>query len=675
MKNMVLKISIILLFVAAAPNAISQAPDAPADNILSGVHWSEKRPWTGRDGDNGAVHCLGNSGLCVYEQGPDVIQVFGPPYSATTIGRIDLEGDGLSCVSQRAWGTAVWRHEVSRGETPVAVITDFVCEGLPAFIRIVHATLPVAFSYTPSEDLRLVTHLSPEMQKRGATDGLLVETPIGIPLVPFGRYPMPCAVFNQFAWKGAVSVEKTDAGMYFSCTPGETHLYVTGGPELETCLQHTEAVLAATPGALLRETLSAWETFTASGRDFENELHADTPGRARLLQVLDDTAVLIKTQQAAEGGILAGYPYHLCYVRDQYGTHRGLVALGHEEMSRDILRFYWDIFKKGGQIRNAQAFGFPGVYHVHENDDVEITGYISLQAFDYLKHSGDAAFIREILPMLEWAWEAQQRHLVKGMLPFNGDETYVAGGILPRSALNDGSAEATLLFIESGALLLDFVEEAGLWDATRVARGRETIGSVRDAFRDNFMKDGRLTTNNPERVSAAPMPRTRHGVCERCISVEWTLRTDNNRYVCISCMNSESLPAVTPEVFLLQSVSLTPLYFHASLPTAEELRPEVEAIVTGYRNTGKLPSRPDGNVAVGYDYGLLLYALTELGHPMARELYDKTLALADDTGAWAEYYRDHQPAGTRCRPWESAINVEALLHWVEAEYGLPGTNE
>jgi hypothetical protein len=61
----------------------------------------------------------------------------------------------------------------------------------------------------------------------------------------------------------------------------------------------------------------------------------------------------------------------------------------------------------------------------------------------------------------------------------------------------------------------------------------------------------------------------------------------------------------------------------------------------------------------------LLYALTELNCPMARALYEKTLELADSTGAWAEYYRDHKPAGTRCRPWESAINVEALLHWVE----------
>ena len=35
--------------------------------------------------------------------------------------------------------------------------------------------------------------------------------------------------------------------------------------------------------------------------------------------------------------------------------------------------------------------------------------------------------------------------------------------------------------------------------------------------------------------------------------------------------------------------------------------------------------------------------------------------LLDPTGAWVEYYADGQPQGTRCRPWESAINCLAIL--------------
>ena len=629
---------------------------------LNSPDWSTERAWGGRENDTGAVHVLGNGRLCVYEQGPDILQAFGPPYSATTIGRIDLEGEGLTCVSHRVPGAAIWLHDIARDGAPIATLEDFVLPETDVFMRVIDAREPLTFTYHPEPDLRLAAYAPEDVEAAG---GLLVETPIGKALVPFGRYPLPFAIFNQLGWSGNAEGTLQDGTLRVACAAGHSRLLIAGGPQLARCLEQMTAACAATPATTLKETHAWWAAFSKQGRDFAAELSTDMPMRARLVEVLDSVAVLIKAQQAAEGGVLAGYPYHLGYVRDQYGTHRGLVALGHGEMSRGILGFYGDVFARGGMIRNAQALGIPGVYHVHENDDVEITGYITLQVFDYLQRSGDTAFVKELFPMLEWAFQAQQKHLVEGMLPFNGDETYVAGGILPRSALNDGSAEATLLFIESGTKLVDFAEAEQLWSESRIAEARAVIADVRGRYRDNFWRDGRLITNNPARSAAAPMLKTRHGVCERCVTVQDTLRTANGRYVCVDCVDEEPLPAVEPEVYVLQSVSLTPLYFHSTLFDKEELRPLVNEIMDRYEATGQLPSRPDGNRAVGYDYGLLLYALTELDDPRARDLYIKTLELADETGAWAEYYVDHVPAGTRCRPWESAINVEALLHWIE----------
>lgn len=80
-----------------------------------------------------------------------------------------------------------------------------------------------------------------------------------------------------------------------------------------------------------------------------------------------------------------------------------------------------------------------------------------------------------------------------------------------------------------------------------------------------------------------------------------------------------------------------------------------------YQKTGRLPSRPDGNVTVGYDYGLLLYNLVELQHPLAGEIYEKMLSVIDECGAWAEYYENGRPSHTRCRPWESGINLLAAI--------------
>ena len=256
--------------------------------------------------------------------------------------------------------------------------------------------------------------------------------------------------------------------------------------------------------------------------------------------------------------------------------------------------------------------------------------------------------------MLEWAWTAQTRHLVRGMLPFNGDETYVAGGILPRHTLNHGSAEATLLFIDAGDKLARRAEEQGLWTAeTRQAAGR-LVAEARAHYRENFWENGRLSTNNPRRAELAELPRFRHGVCERCqaegrhFGIVWTERNETGRYLCPACLAAGPFSAAEVRRYTLQSVSLTPLYFGSDLFTHAELAPAVAEIVDSYRRTGRLPSRPDdaAGSAVGYDYGLLLYALTELGDPMAATLYERMLALLDPAGAWAEYYVDHRPVGT-----------------------------
>ena len=139
----------------------------------------------------------------------------------------------------------------------------------------------------------------------------------------------------------------------------------------------------------------------------------------------------------------------------------------HKKLDERIERNYRECLGKQGVIKNAQGLGID-IFHVHENDEVEITGYFILQAFNYLDHSKDEAYLKEIFPMLEWAWNFQVKNLVKSMLPFNGDETYVAGAVLPRYALNDGSAEATLLFITSGNRLIQWVEKNGLWEKEKL---------------------------------------------------------------------------------------------------------------------------------------------------------------------------------------------------------------
>ncbi len=620
------------------------------------------RAWS-EESDDGSVHCLGNGLMCVFEQGPNVIQAFGPPYNTASVLTLQLEpGQKTRCTSARELGTALWTHTLERDNAPIGTLLDFVDADLPCLVREARLSAPLTLVLNADADVEAIL--------RKDDSSLLLTAPSGRYLYP--KYPMPYPVSYQLTVSGAATIRPLPEPSRWEIRleAGTSRLHLVGGPSWPETEQHTEAALATPPETLLERTRAYWRAFTDRRRDFASLIPHDAPERVAVLRAVDDVAVIIKTQEARGGGVLAGYPYHLMYVRDQYGVSRCLLRLGYLEEAKGILQHYWTTWQRHGRIHNAQAPGVDGVFHVHENDEVEITGYLIVQAFDYAKASGDEAFLAEILPMLAWAWEAQQRHLAHGMLPFNGDETYVAGGILPRNTLNDGSAEATLLFITGGERLLSWIERKNLWPAVRLARGKAVLEETRAAYKDNFLIHGRYITNNPARKEGTALPRFRHGVCEACHAFGWTERNPNKRYVCPRCIGGPVLEAAAPTVYALQSVALAPFYLGASLPAREEITCIAEAVVERFLATGNLPSRPDGNAAVGYDPGLLLYTLSEIGHPAAGKVFDLMMSLVDATGAWVEYYENLKPHGTRYRPWESGINLEAALAHLARKYGI-----
>jgi hypothetical protein len=623
------------------------------------------RHWAGAANDDGSVHCLGNGKLCVYECGPDIIQIFGPPYSTASVMTLAVKpGPAIECDSVREPGTAIWMHNL-RG---LGTMQDFTDSKGPWFVRVAELSAPVSFVLAADADVVPVVN---GKLYDGLYAGLLLTSPSGKPL--YGHYPMPYSVNYQFAATGPVEITPLPEPNRWEIKlgPGRSVLYLVGGPHWPDTRQNTAEALATPVPEILERARISWQDFTKRRKDFAALIPEPVPEREALLRAIDDVAVTIKTQEAAGGGILAGYPYHLLYVRDQYGTARCLLRLGYYDEAKAILARDWAIWQRHHTLHNAQAVDVDGVFHVHENDAVEITGYLIIQALDYAAASGDEAFPKEILPLLEWAWDSQQKHLVRDMLPFNGDETYVAGGILPRNTLNDGSAEATMLFITGGERLLAFVEKNGLWPADRIAKEREVLERVRGKYAENFLVDGRYITNNPARKQGLDLPKFRHGVCESCNAFGWTEKNPHDRYVCPTCAATKDFPAAEDVVYALQSVALMPPYVGSSVVPQEVIVQTAERIVGDFKATGKLPSRPDGNVAVGYDFGLLLYTLSRLKHPEAQTIYDRMMSVVDQTGVWVEYYVDYQPKSTRCRPWESAINLEAALEHVFRKYELP----
>jgi hypothetical protein len=610
--------------------------------------------------DRNPVQCLGNGKMCVYEKGTDISTAYTGPYSSPSFLKLEWIRDEQSeSQDTRKPGTAIWTHQLLSGANQTGQLLDFVDAEVPCFVRHIQTKSRVTFRLRLEKYVQVVDNTS-RLNSNQTVDGRLLIVPPGTTI--YQTYVYPRILYNQLLTTGNAKILPVAGSndVDIICETGESYLYLIGGPEYPDVMNNTRMVLDTPPETLLARTGKYWEDFTGSRNDFSAILPSSTPSRSKLLQTIDDVAVLLKTQQSSQGAVLAGYPYPLGYVRDQYGVSRGMLALGLYPEAKSILNFYWQIWKKYGFIHNAQAIGIDGIFHIHENDEVESTGYLILQAFDLVNITHDAAFMETIAPMLDWAYNSQKKWLVSDMLPFNGDETYVAGGMLPRSALNDGSAEATMLFVESGQKYLDWLATTKRWSESEIAENRTLIARVKADFPENFRKDDILWANSPERAKLADLPKFRHGVCENggpnCLmtkyqGIVWTERNENGRYVCANCISDSLLARAEPKAYNLLSVALAPFYMNFSMIPYASLKPVVLEMV----------SKKDEPRTVGYDYGFLLSALTKLGLPEALSLYNRTLSVSDKTGAWAEYYLDDQPYGTRCRPWESAINLEALI--------------
>jgi hypothetical protein len=614
------------------------------------------------------ISCIGNGRMAVYEAKADILQIFGPPYSSPSVLDMIMDDTTIQVHSQREKGTAIWIHELWRNDSLIGSVVDLMDSASPVLIRKFVLNSPVRFSIHFADKIRIIPNTD-SYAAFHVTGALLAESPRGVPY--YNDYPMPFKQFLQLAGKKNLKiVSDSAAGKYsIDADPGEGYLYLIGGPLYPDCISHTQSALSVSYKSISQGTWDCWKRFTSRRRDFEKLMPAETPDREKLMFAIDAVAVNCKTQQSIEGGVLAGHNYHLGYVRDQYGVSRGLLRMGYFTEAKGILDFFWQTWKKKEVIHNAQGIGID-IFHIHENDEVEITGYLIIQAFDYLEKSGDQAFVKEIFPMLEWAFKSEKRNLAKSMLPFNGDETYIAGGILPRSCIVDGSAEATLLFITGANKLIDFAEKKRLWPPSVISQNRKLVKETAGHYRENFFIKGQLYCNNMSRSEGLILPAFRHGVCEGlgqgCEFYGWTQKNENNRYLCPVCFTKINLPKKLPVVYLIRSVSMMPQFMGSTLFSKKEIKELLKPTIDDFKQTGRLPSRPDGNVTVGYDYGLLLYNLTLLHDPLNREIYEKMMSKLDETGSWVEYYENGKATGTRYRPWESGINIEAAIDYAQS---------
>jgi len=592
--------------------------------------------------DGEALHAVGNGRVLGYLHGADLVTMFGPNYSSPDLGAL-------------RWNhQAAWTERHTPGALPV-----FAGDGIAELTVFAEAAAPaITWTWTSAGDAGVV--VSP---RDGATSWHAIDGLDGAWVCEIPRGELVFVYPSVEAHYLIVLAHNTEAGppgreLVLRPGTGPGWASLVAGIDFAVALDDARALAAIEPG---RRTADA-ATLLAS-RTIAVTVPPCGQGRTPFAESLwQDAADQILAQQSAGGGIVAGHHYALCYLRDQFGTCEGLLTLGLFDAVRANIDFRFGTWSRYGNLANAECMSGEAIRHFHENDHTELTGYMVLQVLRYTAAAGETDTLRRVAPMLEWCLVKQSEQLAGGAMPFNGDETYVAGGILPRWALDDGSLEATVLFHEAIRGLRPYraLTEYAHLDWSRLDRDEQEI---EHRFAGNFVRGHGLVTNSLRRRREVRPAPSRHGVCENCLHFPTGLiRNPSGRFVCYRCTAVE-MPA-PPELELsIVSSTLFGGLVESPLLIGGADSGVVEDAARRWAVAGHLSADPDSTRSVGYDEGLLLRRLLSRGHPAADSVAAALAARRDRYGMWAEYYDDEAPVGTRCRPWESGLNIAALARY------------
>ncbi len=604
----------------------------------------------------GPVHSLGNGRMAVYGRGPDLTEVYCP-YTSPVLLQAFLEpADGqappLECVTGGSIGSGIYRHRLERNGVAIADMDDTMHPDWPAFRRRIRPLGETAGVASFRLDWLHPHHRALQVDLEGRDIRISFEI---LPGAPLFFHTIADARYGTVVLRSPDPIRLVPAGdrSLQLVVDAPLEILILSGPDVPS----VDAALAA----CLSLGDADWE---ALDRDRFRRILADRralpPMPDWMEEVVADVERLVLTQQSEDGGLPSANTLPFGYSRDNYGAGRGLLALGHFAAARAILEFRLRKWRLFGDFRNAEAMGALAPRHPSEEPRVEQTSYMAVLARDYWMATGDDSFIDLSFPMLKDILLAQVPLARHGMLPFNGDETYIAGLFLPRSCLHHGSAEATLLFLLAGEWLLD-------WAAPRRPQAdleplRQACADIRSRFREWFLVDGVLVANRPERMGIGELPTRRHGVCEEGmrrgeLHDTWLTLDETGHYNCPRCTADggfRGLPALGPVE--IPSVSLLPAYLGTDLLAPEEILSTCRRILASVSPLDR---------CVGYDPPLLLYALCACGgsEDEIAQTVDRVLGLRDAGGSFHEYYDGGKPVAdcNRHRPWESGYALDALL--------------
>lgn len=614
------------------------------------------------------VHCVGNGRATAYLKDGDIRELFAPYYTMPPILSMyrmgKKESDQISNYRYLDAGIAVTEIKTQEG---TAVITDFTVPGEPVYVRRIVTDTSIIFNIKSDFLYEYNTFLC-----REGIDGVKFGDLMFY--IKQGTVVHACCdvdkhIYCRLIFDDTALLNVSEEGVSLTFPKGESRMMFFGGDagasgldSFYNLMELSTKYVSYPSDGLFRACLKDWDDYAVRIRDY-SYLLKDHPRREEILETIYSVAMALKTQTSAEGGILAGEFYHLAYGRDMYGDIRGYLALGLYLEAKAAIVFFIREYRRRGCMPNAVGMGTYGS-HCWENDDVEQTGYYLLELADYYEATGDADFLRSAEDYIRFLLEAQEKHLARGMLPFCGDETYIAGGLLPHECISHGSMESTALYIAGSSRILEICEKTGIFGIDELSRHRAKLDECTSLYNENFIRGGRVITNNPERVRyAAPVPYI-HGVCHACHRFDYLRLTEDGGYLCMHCYGKKKA-CHTEAIYSLDCATLMTGFVHSQYPS-----PSLTCQLALDTCMEKI-NHPSEENEVGYENGLLLYVLASNGisGEVTDKILDHLLAARTSGGVWSEYYRGGAVSQKSCqyRPWESAIDLCGILKLLEIE--------
>ncbi len=423
---------------------------------------------------------------------------------------------------------------------------------------------------------------------------------------------------------------------------------------------------------------------------FEKNAMTVNSNWAHLNDLIDDTNILNKVQQASSGAISPMAKYSGMWCRDSFGSVRFLLLNGNYQMIKEILRYY-DYASRMIGFRNRYPLDLtfnlnepPLVenlekFAIQQGDDPNL---LILQFYSYFKETRDLNFIKEHYRYLRKNF-FDQKISNEFLLPFHGDETYQVYALhtflKPLQELY--SADTAFEYVSAGRAMKKMCK--ALKDKIKLCE-QTCTPKLNDTYQINYD----VTLNDCSQYIESLNKSEVNLDADIDFYEKWVKvieQTIEEKYFNLQEQYYNPIiyqDNLTPYKFPFLNINLRPFWINYANPykantegwkrqknnilnSLKALKVTPDTIVTSKKSkyiTGMLP-------------GYLLYCLSVINSRDAEKIFFKILEeYGAPLGEFSENYQSsrkrlyYTEIPTNYRPWESSINAEALLFYLTGAF-------